>query len=182
MHELRHRGVAAILIAVVDGLKGLPEAITGVFPETTVPASIAPLTRFILAYGAWQDRPKVAHALKTIHRAARAEEGARCRDVFAESELGQKYPMLAASWRRPWAEVLPFSDDPPELRKMLDTTNAIASLNMQVRKGVKNRGALSERRGGGPVDLSSLAQHRAAVEKAPAALGCGRPSVGVEVW
>ena len=90
MHERRHRGVADILIAVVDGLKRFPDAITGVFPETTVPTCIVPLTRFSLAYGAWQDRQKVAGELKTIYRAASAEEGARLLDAWAASALGKK--------------------------------------------------------------------------------------------
>ena len=140
MNELRNRGVADILIAVVDGLKGFPEAITTAFPQTTVQTCIVHLTRFSLAYCSWQDRKKVAGELKTIYRAASAEEGARCLDAWAESELGQKYPMIAASWRRHWAEVMPFYDYPPEIRKMIYTTNAIESLNMQVRKVVKNRG------------------------------------------
>jgi putative transposase len=140
MNELRNRGVADILIAVVDGLKGFPEAITGVFPQTTVQTCIVHLTRFSLAYCVWQDRAKVAHALKTIYRAASAEEAARRLEEFAASALGQKYPMIAASWQRHWAEVIPFYDYPPEIRKILYTTNAIESLNMQLRKVLKNRG------------------------------------------
>jgi len=140
MNELRNRGVADILIAVVDGLKGFPEAITGVFPQTTVQTCIVHLTRFSLAYCSWQDRQRVANELKTIYRAATAEEAQRQLAVFAESELGRKYPMIGASWRRHWAEVIPFYDWPPEIRKMIYTTNAIESLNMQVRKVLKNRG------------------------------------------
>ena len=108
MHELRHRGVEDFLIAVADGLKGFPEASTGVFPETRVPTCLVPLTRFSLTYGSWQDRKKVAGELQTIYRAASAEEGARLLDAFAASELGKKYPMIAASWRRHWAEVILF--------------------------------------------------------------------------
>ena len=140
MNELRNRGVGDILIAVVDGLKGFPEAITGVFPQTVVQTCIVHLTRFSLAYCSWQDRAKVAGELKNIYRAASAEEAHRLLEVFAESPLGQKYPMIAASWRRHWAEVIPFYDYPPEIRKMIYTTNAIESLNMQVRKVIKNRG------------------------------------------
>lgn len=140
MTELRNRGVADILIAVVDGLKGFPEAITGVFPQTTVQTCIVHLTRFSLAYCSWQDRKAVASELKTIYRAATAEAAAQRLEEFAGSALGQKYPMIAASWRRHWAEVVPFYDWPPEIRKMIYTTNAIESLNMQVRKVVKNRG------------------------------------------
>ena len=140
MNELRNRGVADILIAVVDGLKGFPEAITGVFPATTVQTCIVHLTRFSLAYCSWQDRAKVAGELKAIYRAATSEQAAQQLEEFAQSELGKKYPMIAASWRRHWAEVIPFYDWPPEIRKMLYTTNAIESLNMQLRKVLKNRG------------------------------------------
>jgi putative transposase len=140
MNELRNRGVADILIAVVDGLKGFPEAITGVFPQTTVQTCIVHLTRFSLAYCAWQDRTQVAGELKAIYRAASAEEAARRLEEFAASALGQKYPMIAASGRRHWAEVIPIYDYPPEIRKMIYTTNAIESLNMQLRKVLKNRG------------------------------------------
>ena len=140
MTELRNRGVADILIAVVDGLKGFPEAITGVFPRTTVQTCIVHLTRFSLAYCAWQDRKNVAAALKNIYRAASAEEGARQLEDFAASPLGQKYPMIATSWRRHWTEVIPFYEYPPEIRKMIYTTNAIESLNMQLRKVLKTRG------------------------------------------
>ena len=140
MNELRNRGVEDILIAVVDGLKGFPEAITGVFPQTTVQTCIVHLTRFSLAYCSWQDRPHVAAALKIIYRAASAEEAAQRLEEFAGSALGQKYPMIGASWRRHWAEVIPFYDYQPEIRKMIYTTNAIESLNMQLRKVLKNRG------------------------------------------
>ena len=140
MNELRNRGVADILIAVVDGLKGFPEAITGVFPETTVQTCIVHLTRFSLAYCSWQDRAKVAGELKAIYRAATSEQAAQQLEEFAQSELGKKYPMIAASWRRHWAEVIPFYDWPPEIRRMIYTTNAIESLNMQLRKVLKNRG------------------------------------------
>lgn len=140
MNELRNRGVADILIAVVDGLKGFPEAITGVFPETTVQTCIVHLTRFSLAYCGWQDRKAVAGELKNIYRAASAEAAQRRLEAFAESVLGKKYPLIAASWRRHWAEVIPFYDYPPEIRKMIYTTNAIESLNMQLRKVLKNRG------------------------------------------
>jgi len=140
MNELRNRGVEDILMAVVDGLKGFPDAITGVFPQTTVQTCIVHLTRFSLAYCAWQDRAKVAAELKNIYRAASAEEAARRLEEFADSALGRKYPMMIASWRRHWTEVIPFYEYPPEIRKIIYTTNAIESLNMQLRKVLKNRG------------------------------------------
>ncbi len=140
MTELSLRGCNDILLAVVDGLKGFPEAIAAVFPRTTVQTCIVHLTRFSLQYCSWQDRQAVAGELKTIYRALNAEEGGLRLDQFAESALGKKYPQIAASWRRNWTEVIPFYDWPMEIRKLVYTTNAIESLNMQVRKVIKNRG------------------------------------------
>ena len=156
MNELRNRGVADILIAVVDGLKGFPEAIPGVFPETTVQTCIVHLPRFGLAYCGWQDRAKVAGELKSICRAASVEEGARLRDAFADSALGKKYPMIAASGRRHWAEVIPFYDHPLEIRKMIDTTNAMESLNMLLRKVLKNRGPFPSQEAAGKLIYRAL--------------------------
>lgn len=158
MNELRNRGVQDILIAVVDGLKGFPEAITGVFPKTTVQTCIVHLTRFSLAYCGWQDRKTVAGELKNIYRAASAEEAQRLLEAFAESALGKKYPMIAASWRRHWAEVIPFYDYPPEVRKMIYTTNAIESLNMQLRKVLKNRGHFPSEEAAGKLIYLALRQ------------------------
>ena len=140
MNELKTRGVGDILIAVVDGLKGFPDAIRAVFPQTTVQTCIVHLTRFSLAYCAWQDRDKVAAQLKEIYRAVTATEGRQRLEAFEQSELGRKYKLIGPSWRRHWEEVIPFYDYPPEIRKMIYTTNAIESLHMQVRKVIKNRG------------------------------------------
>lgn len=140
MNELKPRGVGDILIAVVDGLKGFPEAIRAVFAQTTVQTCLVHLTRFSLAYCAWQDRDKVAAQLKGIYRAVNATEGRQQLEEFAQSELGRKYKLIGPSWRRHWEEVIPFYDYPPEIRKMIYTTNAIESLHMQVRKVIKNRG------------------------------------------
>jgi len=140
MNELKTRGVGDILIAVVDGLKGFPEAIRAVFPQTTVQTCIVHLTRFSLAYCARQDRDEVAAQLKGIYRAVTATEGRQRLEEFEQSELGRKYKLIGPSWRRHWEEVIPFYDYPPEIRKMIYTTNAIESLHMQVRKVIKNRG------------------------------------------
>lgn len=110
------------------------------FPEPVVQPCSVHLTRFSLAYCSWQERTKVAGELKGIYRAASAAEAHRLLEAFAERPLGKKYPMIEASWQRHWAEVIPRYDYPPEIRKMIHTTNAIGSLNMQVRKVVKNRG------------------------------------------
>lgn len=140
MNELKTRGVNDILIAVVDGLKGFPEAIRAVFAQTTVQTCIVHLTRFSLAYCSWEDRSKVAAQLKGIYQAVNAVEGRQRLEEFEQSELGRKYKLIGPSWRRHWEEVIPFYDYPPEIRKMIYTTNAIESLQMQVRKVIKNRG------------------------------------------
>jgi len=140
MNEIKNRGVEDILIAAVDGLKGFPEAIGVVYPETQVQTCIVHLTRHSLSFCSWQDRKKVANELKEIYRAG-TEEIAEVRlEEFAESDLGKKYPMIAESWRKNWNEVIPFYSYPEEIRKMIYTTNAIESVNMQLRKIIKNRG------------------------------------------
>lgn len=140
LNELQHRGVSDILLAVVDGLKGFPEAIGSVYPQTTVQTCIVHLLRHSLAFVAWQDRRAVAAALKTIY-AAENEPAARARlDAFAQSEWGQRYPTIAPSWQRAWDYVTPFLAYSPAIRKIIYTTNAIESLHMQLRKIIKTRG------------------------------------------
>ncbi len=140
MNELKSRGVEDILIAVVDGLKGFPEAIRTVFERTTVQTCIVHLLRHSLSYCNWQDRAVVAGELKTIYRATTAELARVRLEEFAEGKWGKKYPVIVASWRRAWEEVIPFYSYPPEIRKLLYTTNAIESFHMQLRKVLKNRG------------------------------------------
>jgi transposase-like protein len=140
MNELKNRGVEDVLIAVVDGLKGFPEAIRAVFGRTTVQTCIVHLTRFSLAYCSWQDRKKVAGQLKGIYQAVNAAEARERLSEFEGSELGRKYKLIGPSWRRHWEEVIPFYSYPPEIRKMIYTTNAIESLHMQLRKVLKSRG------------------------------------------
>jgi len=140
MNDLRNRGVQDILITVVDGLKGFPEAIGAMFPQAQVQTCIVHLTRFSLSYCSWQDRSKVAAELKNIYRAETAEMGRQRLEEFEASTWGKKYQTIAASWKRHWEEVTPFYAYPPEIRKMLYTTNAIESLNMRLRKILKARG------------------------------------------
>ncbi len=140
MNELRNRGVEDILIAVVDGLKGFPEAITAAFPEAQVQTCIVHLLRHSLSYCGWDDRDAVAAALKLIYR---AENEAMALKRLAEAEAsasGRKYPTIPPSWRRAWEQVIPFFAYSQEVRKIIYTTNAIESLNMQLRKVTKNRG------------------------------------------
>lgn len=102
MNELRNRGVQDILIAVVDGLKGFPEAITVAFPDTTVQTCIVHLIPHSMSFCSWKDRKAVAADLRPIHEAATAEEAARQLDAFEENWVG-KYPSIAPAWRRAWA-------------------------------------------------------------------------------
>ena len=138
--ELKNRGVTDIFIACVDGLKGFPEAIESVFPRTEVQLCIVHLVRHSLNYVGWKQRKEVASDLKTIYTAAT--------DVEAEQKLTEfslkwdaKFPMISKSWRNNWTRVIPFFAHPPEIRKVIYTTNAIESLNMSLRKVTKARGS-----------------------------------------
>jgi len=140
MNELKHRGVEDILIAVIDGLKGFPEAITAVFAQTQVQTCIVHLIRNSLSFCNWKERQPVARELKRIYNAESAEVAAQRLEEFAESALGKKLPAIAQSWRRVWEQVIPFFAYPAPIRKIIYTTNAVESLHMQLRKVLKNRG------------------------------------------
>ncbi len=149
MNELKNRGVEDVLIAVVDGLKGFPEAITAVFPQTQVQTSIVHLIRNSLDFVSYKDRKPVAAELKKIYRAKDAGSGQEELETFAESSWGQKYPAIAQSWRRHWSEVVPFYAFPDDVRRIIYTTNAIESLNAKLRRAVRTRGHF-------PTDESAL--------------------------
>jgi transposase-like protein len=140
MNELRNRGVQDVLIAVVDGLKGFPEAITAAFPEATVQTCIVHLVRHSLNFCAWKDRKAVAGDLRRIYGAPTAEQAAAELDAFEEKWAG-KYASIAPAWRRAWQEVVPFFAFDPSIRKIIYTTNAIESLNRVIRKSIKTRGS-----------------------------------------
>jgi putative transposase len=140
MNELKDRGVEDILIAVVDGLKGFPEAIAAVFPKTQVQACIVHLIRSSLAFVSYKDRKAVAAALKEVYRARTAEAGQAALDAFDEGPWGRKYPVIAQSWRRHWAEVVPFYALPADVRRIIYTTNAIEALNAKLRRAIRARG------------------------------------------
>ncbi len=139
-NDLKTRGLADILIAVVDGLKGLAEAIGVVYPQTTVQTCIVHLIRNSLDYASYKDRKPLAQALRPIYTAPSAEAAAELLEAFAASSWGAKYPSIAASWRRAWEHVVPFYVFAPDIRRVIYTTNAIESLNMQLRKIIKTRG------------------------------------------
>ena len=136
--ELKNRGVNDIFIACVDGLKGFPEAIETVFPKTEVQLCIVHLVRYSLNFVSWKQRKEVARDLKTIYTSATESEAETRLAEFAE-KWDAKFPMIARSWRSNWARVIPFFAHPPEIRRVIYTTNAIESLNMSLRKVTKTR-------------------------------------------
>ena len=140
MNELKSRGTDDLLIAVVDGLKGFPEAITSIFPDCVVQTCIVHLIRYSMQFASWKERKALARALRPIYSAASAEAAAAELDAFEQGPWGEKYPAVTASWRRRWEEVIPFFAFSPEVRKIIYTTNAIESLHSQVRKAIRNKG------------------------------------------
>ena len=140
MNELKNRGVEDILIAVVDGLKGFPDAINAVFPETTVQTCIVHLLRLSLDFVSYKDRKPIAAALKGIYRAVDAAAAEGALSAFEQTPWGQKYPAIGQSWRRAWNEVIPFYAFPQDVRRILYTTNAIEALNSKLRRAVRARG------------------------------------------
>jgi putative transposase len=136
--ELKNRGVKDIFIACVDGLKGFPEAIESVYPQTQVQMCMVHLLRHSMKYVSYKDRKELAADLKTIYRATTAEEAAAQLEEFAGKWDGT-YPLISRSWRSNWARVVPMFGYPEEIRRAIYTTNAIESLNMSLRKAIKTR-------------------------------------------
>jgi putative transposase len=139
-NDLRTRGVSDILIAVVDGLKGLAEAIGSVFPQTTVQTCIVHLIRNSLDYASWKDRKAVAAAIRPVYAAANEAAAKAALEEFEAGPWGAKYATISGIWRRAWEHVVPFFAFPPEVRRIIYTTNAIESLHMRLRKIIKTRG------------------------------------------
>jgi transposase-like protein len=139
-NDLKTRGVADMLIAVTDGLKGMPEALGAVFPATTLQTCIVHLIRNSLDYASWKDRKALAAALRPIYAAPSAEAALAALDAFEAGEWGQKFPTVVSAWRRAWDRVIPFFAFPPEIRRVIYTTNAIESVNARLRKIIKTRG------------------------------------------
>jgi putative transposase len=138
--ELRNRGVRDVLIVCCDGLTGFPEAIEATWPSTTVQTCTVHLIRAAMRFVSYQDRKKVAAALRPIYTAPTVEAAETELLAFAESTLGRRYPATVATWENAWERFIPFLAFPPELRKIIYTTNSIESLNYQLRKIIKNRG------------------------------------------
>lgn len=139
MNELKTRGVTDILVACCDGLKGFPEAIESAFPNATVQTCIVHMIRNSLRYVSFKDRKAVVTDLKPIYTAASREEAEAALHAF-EAKWGRRYPMIVTSWRNNWERVVPFLDFPPQVRRVLYTTNQIEALNSSLRKMLQYRG------------------------------------------
>ena len=138
--ELKNRGVQDIFIACVDGLKGFPEAIEAVYPKTAVQLCLVHMVRHSLNYVSWKLRKEVAGDLKAVYASSTVDE-AQIRLQGFDDKWGADYPTIVRSWRSNWARITPFFDYPPEIRRIIYTTNAIESVNMSLRKITKNRGS-----------------------------------------
>jgi putative transposase len=139
LSELRHRGVRDILIACVDGLKGFPEAIEAVFPQTTVQTCIVHLIRSSLKYVPRREFADVTRDLKPIYTASDQDAAHQALEAFDE-KWGARFPVITQAWLEHWEYVTPFLAFPPEVRRVIYTTNAIEALNRQLRKAVKTKG------------------------------------------
>jgi len=139
-NDLKTRGCNDILIAVTDGLKGMGEALGAVYPATTLQTCIVHLIRNSLDYASWKDRKALAAAIKPIYTAPSAEAAEAELDAFEQGNWGHRFPTVVASWRRAWSNVIPFFAFPPEVRRVIYTTNAIESVNARLRKIIKTRG------------------------------------------
>jgi len=136
--ELRNRGLKDILIACVDGLTGFPEAIESLYPQTQVQLCIVHMIRNSLKYVGYKERKELAEDLKTIYTAVTAEEAKTSLEIFAQ-KWDHRYPTISRSWRNHWENVIPFFSYPEDIRRVIYTTNAIESVNMTLRKVIKNK-------------------------------------------
>jgi len=138
--DLKTRGCEDILIAVTDGLKGMPDALEAAYPQTTLQTCIVHLIRRSLEFASHKDRAPLAAALRPIYTAASADAAAEALAAFAEGPWGQRFPMVVTIWRTAWTQVIPFFAFPPDVRRVMYTTNAVESLHRAIRKIIKTRG------------------------------------------
>ncbi|EFA4722118.1 IS256 family transposase [Escherichia coli] len=136
--ELKNRGLQDILIACVDGLKGFPDAINSVYPQTHIQLCIIHMVRNSLKYVSWKDYKAVTSGLKAVYQAPTEEAALMALDAFA-GEWDDKYPQISKSWRAHWENLNTFFGYPPDIRKAIYTTNAIESLNSVIRAAIKKR-------------------------------------------
>ncbi|MGA6161003.1 IS256 family transposase [Stenotrophomonas sp. NPDC087984] len=140
LSELRNRGVEDVCIVACDGLKGLPDAVTATWPRTTVQTCVIHLIRASLRLSSSRDHPKLVPALKAIYTAPTEQAAQQALEEFTASELGQRYPAVVRTWRAAWSEFTPYLAFPPEIRKVVYSTNLIESINARLRKTTRNRG------------------------------------------
>jgi putative transposase len=140
--QLRNRGIRDVLIVCCDGLPGLPDAVAAAWPKAIVQTCVVHLIRNSMRYAAWKDRKSIAACLRPIYTAATAEAAEAALEAFAASDIGQRSPAVVDAWRRSWNDFTPFLDLPAEIRRVVYTTNAIESINYQLRKVSKTRGQL----------------------------------------
>jgi transposase-like protein len=138
--DLKARGCEDILIAVTDGLKGMPEALEAAYPQTTLQTCLVHVLRRSLEFAGWQDRKALAAALKTIYTAPSADAAAVALDTFVAGPWGHRFPAVASLWRRAWTQIIPFFAFPPEVRRVIYTTNHLESVNARIRRVIKRRG------------------------------------------
>jgi putative transposase len=137
--DLKQRGVQDILICCVDGLKGFPEAIEAIYPKTTVQTCVVHLIRHSLKYVPRREREQVARDLNPIYTAVDADAAHAALEAFDE-KWGRRFPVITQAWLNAWEYVIPFLDFPPEVRRVVYTTNAVEALNRQLRKAIKTKG------------------------------------------
>jgi transposase-like protein len=138
--DLKARGCEDILIAVTDGLKGMPEALEAAYPRTTLQTCLVHLIRRSLDLVGWKDRKPLAQALRAIYTAPTAEAAAHELEAFADGAWGQRLPTVVKAWRAAWTQVIPFFAFPPDVRRVIYTTNILESLHARIRKVIKTRG------------------------------------------
>jgi len=138
--DLQARGCQDILIAVTDGLTGMEEALAAIFARTTLQTCIVHLLRQSLDFANWKQRKPLAAALRAVYTAPSADVALAALDAFEQGQWGQRFPTIVAAWRRAWTRVIPFFAFPPEIRRVIYTTNALESVHARLRKIIKTRG------------------------------------------
>ncbi len=138
--DLKARGCQDSLIAVTDGLKGMSEALAAAFPATTLQTCLVHLIRKCLDFANWKERKPLAAALRPIYAAASADAALTALEAFEHGPWGVRFPTVVAAWRRAWTHVIPFFAFPPDVRRVIYTTNALESVHARLRKIIKTRG------------------------------------------
>ena len=171
--ELRNRGVEDVLLVCCDGLKGLPDAIEATWPKALTQTCVIHLIRASLRFCSWKDRKAITKALRPIYTAPTLEAAEDAMDTF-ELEWGDRYPGIIKTWRTAWEQFTPFLRFPPEIRKVVYTTNMVESINYQLRKVTKTRGHF-------PTDTSALKLLRLAARNITDKRG-GDLGTGTQGW